>query len=187
MSTKINRRTIGHQTVQQPCDAQISFCCRFWFIFSSLHTSSLTLQILREFCNISIMLSMLDISLSKFIIYQNKNITWEPLSPAVPDLLRPGGLSHRPGPRYASPSYHGLWSGLHLSSCLRIAILVDYWYCSSLVIQIKIQTQKEILHNNTPCTLTAYGYAPAPYVAPVAHAGPLIFFYNDEIFIIEDF
>ena len=137
MSTKINRRTIGHQTVQQPCDAQISFCCRFWFIFSSLHTSSLTLQILGEFCNISIMLSMLDISLSKFIIYQNKNITWESLSPAVPDLLRPGGLSHRPDPRYASPSYHELCQGSTFP-----LILVDCWYCSSLVIQIQIQTQK---------------------------------------------
>ena len=44
---------------------------------------------------------MLDISLSKFIIYQNKIFNREPLSPAVPDLLRPGGLRHRPGPRYA--------------------------------------------------------------------------------------
>ena len=67
-----------------------------------------------------------------------------------------------------------------------VIILVDCRYCSPLVIQIQIQAQKEILHNNTLCTLTAYGYAPAPYVAPVAHAGPLIFFYNDEIFIIED-
>ena len=56
-----------------------------------------------------------------------------------------------------------------------VIILVDCRYCS-LVIQIEIQTQKEILHNNTPCTLTAYGYAPAPYVAPVAHAGPLKIF-----------
>ena len=57
-----------------------------------------------------------------------------------------------------------------------VIILVDCRYCSPLVIQIQIQAQKEILHNNTLCTLTAYGYAPAPYVAPVAHAGPLKIF-----------
>ena len=33
---------------------------------------------------------------------------------------------------------------------------------------------------NTLCTLTAYGYAPAPYVAPVAHAGPLTYHINDD-------
>ena len=33
---------------------------------------------------------------------------------------------------------------------------------------------------NTLCTLTAYGYAPAPYVAPVAHAGPLTYHENDD-------
>ena len=66
---------------------------------------------------------MLDISLSKFIIYQNKIFNREPLSPAVPDLLRPGGLSDRAGPRYARLLSIMIF-GQGLSSDL-LSILVD--------------------------------------------------------------